>query len=270
VPNKIKAEAARLPEPLRSLLDTLSVAGSSAALGATRANLSSSVKSGIGEFCRQAVNGRYPFARGSRNDVTQDDFARLFSPGGLFDEFFQKNLANFVDTTTRPWSFRQLGDARMGTDSGTLSQFQRAAAIRDTFFRSGGRAPGLRLDFKPVEMDATISQFTLDVDGQLVKYSHGPQIPASVQWPGPRGSTQVRVQLQPPLANGSSGLVTEGPWALFRLFDRLQIAPAGAPERFRVTFDVDGRKASFEVTASSVVNPFRLRDLAEFNCPGSL
>jgi type VI secretion system protein ImpL len=270
VHNKIKAEAARLPQPLRSLLDTMAVAGSSAALRATRVSIGSSVNAGIGEFCRQAVAGRYPFARGSRNDVTQDDFARLFSPGGLFDEFFQKNLATFVDTNTRPWSFRQVGEAKMGTDSGTLGQFQRAAAIRDTFFRAGGKSPGLRLDFKPVEMDATISQFSLDVDGQLVKYAHGPQIPASVQWPGPRGSTQVRVQLQPAVAGGSSGLVTEGPWALFRLFDKLQIAPAGAPERFRVTFDIEGRKATFEVTASSVVNPFRLRDLSEFNCPGSL
>jgi type VI secretion system protein ImpL len=119
-------------------------------------------------------------------------------------------------------------------------------------------------------MDAAISQFTLDVDGQLVKYSHGPQIPTAVQWPGPRGSTQVRVQLQPALATGSSGLVTEGPWALFRLFDRLNMAPAGAPERFRVVFDVDGRKATFEVTASSVVNPFQLRELREFACPASL
>ena len=268
--NKIKAEAARLPEPLRSLLDTMAVAGSTAALRATRVSIGTSVNAGIGEFCRQAVAGRYPFVRASRNDVTQDDFGRLFAPGGLFDDFFQKNLASFVDTNTRPWSFRQMGEAKMGTDSGTLAQFQRAAMIRDTFFRAGGKAPGLRLDFKPIEMDATISQFTLDVDGQLVKYSHGPQIPASVQWPGPRGSTQVRVQLQPPLANGSSGLVTEGPWALFRLFDRLQIVPAGAPERFRATFDIDGRKATFEVTASSVVNPFRLRELGEFACPGSL
>ena len=270
VPNKVKAEAARLPEPVRSLLDTLLASGSSAALGATRANLSQSVKSSIGEFCKQAVAGRYPFTRSSRNDVTQDDFGRLFSPGGLFDDFFQKNLANFVDTNTRPWSFRQVGDARLGADTGTLAQFQRAAAIRDTFFRSGGKSPSLRLDFKPLDMDATITQFTLDVDGQLVKYAHGPQIPSSVQWPGPRGSTQVRVQLQPALATGSSGIVTEGPWALFRLFDRLQITPAGAPELFRVTFDVDGRKATFEVTASSVVNPFRLRELAEFSCPTTL
>ena len=270
VPNKVKAEAARLPEPVRSLMNTLSANSSSAALGATRVNLSQSVNASIGEFCKQAVNGRYPFAHNSRSDVTQDDFGRLFSPGGLFDEFFQKNLANFVDTNTRPWSFRQVGEARLGADGGTLGQFQRAAMIRDTFFRSGGKVPGLRLDFKPAEMDDTITQFTLDVDGQLVKYAHGPQIPSSVTWPGPRGSTQVRVQLQPALATGSSGLVTEGPWALFRMFDRLQIVPAGAPERFRVTFDVDGRKATFDVTASSVVNPFRMRELAEFSCPTAL
>jgi len=268
VPNKVKAEAARLPQPVRGLLETLSASGSSAALSATRANLSQSVASGIGEFCRQAINGRYPFNRNSASDVTQDDFARLFAPGGLFDEFFQKNLANFVDTNTRPWKFRQLGDASMGADAGTLMQFQRAAVIRDTFFRSGGRTPGLRFDFKPLEMDATITQFTLDVDGQQVRYAHGPQIPSPVQWPGTRGTSQVRLQLQP--AVGNSGLTADGPWALFRLFDRVQVVPAGAPERFRATFDVGGRKATFEVTANSVVNPFRLRELAEFSCPSSL
>ena len=36
------------------------------------------------------------------------------------------------------------------------------------------------------------------------------------------------------------------------------------------TFDVDGRKAVFEVTASSVRNPFRLRELNEFSCPSGL
>lgn len=269
VPNKIKAEAARLPEPIRSLLNTLSVSGTSAALDATRANLGQAIKSQIGEFCQQAISGRYPFARGSSRDVTQDDFARMFAPGGLMDSFFQQQLARFVDTSTRPWSFRKLEGATMGTDSGTLAQFQRAAAIRDTFFRAGGNQPGLRLDFRPFEMDATITQFTLDVDGQLVKYAHGPQIPASVQWPGPRGSSLVRVSLAPPGA-GDNAIVTEGPWALFRLFDRMALSPAGAPERFNVAFNVGGRKATFTVTSSSVQNPFRLPELSSFSCPGGL
>jgi type VI secretion system protein ImpL len=269
VPNKVKAEAARLPEPMRSLLNNLSVSGTAAALDATRANLGQAIKSQISEFCNQAIAGRYPFARGSARDVTQDDFARMFAPGGLMDAFFQQQLARFVDTSTRPWSFRKLEGATMGTDAGTLAQFQRAAAIRDTFFRAGGNVPGLRLDFKPQEMDASITQFTLDVDGQLVRYAHGPQIPATVQWPGPRGSSQVRISVAPATAS-DNGLVSEGPWALFRLFDRMSLSAAGSSERFNVVFDVGGRKATFLVTSSSVQNPFRLPELSSFSCPGGL
>lgn len=269
VPNKIKAEATRMPEPLRGMLQTLSQASAQQALGATRLTLSAGIASDIGDFCRQAISGRYPFNRGSTRDVTQDDFARLFAPGGLFDTVFQKQLAPYVDTGTRPWSLRSVNDVSMGP-SGALIQFQRAATIRDVFFRSGGNSLGLRLDFKPLEMDAAINQFILDVDGQLVKYSHGPQVPQSVQWPGPRGSTQVRVSIQPPAPTGTSGMSTEGPWALFRLFDKLSIEKTGQAERFRVTFDIGGRTATFEVVASSVQNPFRLPELAQFQCPGEL
>ncbi|MFZ1246206.1 MAG: type VI secretion system membrane subunit TssM [Azonexus sp.] len=270
VPSKVKAESARLPEPVRSMLQTLATAGASQALGATRANLSASISSSIGDFCRQAIVGRYPFVRSSNRDVTQDDFARLFAPGGLIDEFFQKNLGPFVDTSSKPWSFKRVGEVSMGDSSGSLPQFQRAAVIRDTYFRGGGRGVGMRLEFKPLEMDGTINQFTLDVDGQVIKYSHGPQVPTTVQWPGPKGSAQVRLQITPPSSAGASGMVFEGPWALFRMFDRLQIDTTEQPERFRVTFNIEGRKATFEVIASSVQNPFRLRELELFQCPGQL
>jgi type VI secretion system protein ImpL len=119
-------------------------------------------------------------------------------------------------------------------------------------------------------MDAAITQFILDVDGQLVKYSHGPQVRQSVQWPGPRGSTQVRLQVSPAPAAGAAGMLFEGPWALFRLFDRAQIISTGQPERFRVSFTVDQRKALFEVTATSVQNPFRLKEIELFQCPSRL
>lgn len=269
VPDKVKAEGARAPEPVRSLVTTLSVVGSTLAYGITRSNLSHAINSQIGEFCRQATSGRYPFVRNSNRDVTQEDFARLFSPNGLFDDFFQKNLQPFVDTSTRPWSFRQQAGASMG-DPGALLTFQRAAMIRETFFRSGGAVPGLKLDFTPNEMDTSITQFILDVDGQIVKYAHGPQIPVSIQWPGPRGSSQVRVELSPSSAAGSSGMVTSGPWALFRMIDRLQVETGSAPERFRATFNVNGRKASFDVTTSSVRSPFRLSELEQFTCPTGL
>lgn len=269
VPTKLRAEAARMPEPLRSLMLTLSATSAGQALGSVRVHLGGELDSTVGVFCRQATGGRYPFARGSSRDVTQEDFARLFAPGGLMDQFFQTKLAPYVDISTRPWSFRRIGEASMGGGSGALLQFQRAQVLRDVFFR-GGNLPSLRLELKPMEMDASITQFILDVDGQLVKYSHGPTLPMSVQWPGPRGSNQVRLQVLPTSATGASGQVFEGPWALFRMFERVRMEGSGQPERFHVTFDVEGRKARFEVRTASVQNPFRLPELQQFQCPGAL
>jgi type VI secretion system protein ImpL len=269
VPTRLKAAAAMSPEPLRTMLDDLGSSSARVSQGAMRQNLGMEVRSQVGEFCNQAVAGRYPLDRNSPRDATQADFAMLFGPGGKIDQLFQQKLAPYVDTTTRPWKFRAVEGTPLGGDSGTLPQFQRAQAIKETFF-PGSATPSLRLDFKPIEMDTTIQQFILDVDGQIVRYSHGPQIPTSVQWPGPRGSSQVRVQLSPVSASGSSGLVNDGPWALFRLFDRVKIEKTAAPERFKATFEIEGRKAVFEVTASSVRNPFRLSELNEFRCPGGL
>jgi type VI secretion system protein ImpL len=193
-----------------------------------RQNLGNEIKSQVGEFCRQAVAGRYPLDRSSPRDATQADFATLFAPGGKMDQLFQQKLAAYVDTTTRPWNFRAVDGVPLGTDVGSLPQFQRAQAIRETFFPAGN-VPSLRLQFKPLEMDATLKQFILDVDGQIVRYDHGPQIPTSVQWPGPRGTSQVRLQVSPPLSAGASGRVYEGPWALLRLFDRVHIEPPTRP-----------------------------------------
>lgn len=266
VPNRAKAESARMPEPLRTMLQQLSAAGTGQALSNLRETLSSAVGAQIGQYCIQAIGGRYPFVRNSPRDVGRDDFATLFGPGGKMDEFFNKNLAQYVDMSTKPWSFKKVQEQSIG-DPGNLLQFERAATIREVFFRSSGP---MRLDFKPVEMDPAITNFTLDVDGQLIKYSHGPQVPQSVQWPGPKGGVQVRVQINPPGPSGVSGAAVDGPWALFRMLDKANIQPGGSPERFRVGFSIDGRTAVFDVTTSSVQNPFRLRELMEFRCPGVL
>jgi type VI secretion system protein ImpL len=269
VPTKIKAEAARLPDPVRSTLTDLANVAERGVQGQTKALLNEKLQSQVIDFCNKAVPGRYPIVRTSDKDVTQEDFSRLFSPGGMMDEFVQRELAPHVDTSTKPWTFRRTGDLAGGDSTAGLLQFQRAQMIRDVYFRSG-KTVGLRLEFRPLEMDATITQFLLDVDGQIVRYSHGPQVPTPVQWPGPRGSTQVRLQILPPIAGGSSGFVYEGPWALFRMLDRVQMEPTLQPEKFRVTFNVEGRRATFEVTTSSVQNPFRLRELEQFQCPSRL
>lgn len=271
VPGKLKAEAATLPEPAKSLVQNLASASGSVAAIQLREILSREVRAQAGDFCQQAAAGRYPLDRNATREVTPADFAQLFGPSGKIDTLVQQTLKPYVDTTTRPWRFRPLEGIPLGKDAGSLPQFQRAAAIRETFFPPGAAGLALRLEFKPVEMDASIRHFILDVDGQLVRYDHGPAIPIAVQWPGPRGSSQVRASIDPPSAGGgASAMITEGPWALFRMFERVQIDRGSAPEKFRATFTIDGRKAVFDVSTSSVRNPFRLDELAEFQCPQGL
>ena len=266
LPNQMKAEAANSPEPVRSILENLGSTSSRVALMQLRESLSRDVRAQIGEFCNQALTGRYPFDASASREITQADFAALFGPGGRFEQMQQK-LAPYIDTSTRPWSFRAVDGVPLGTDVGSLPQFQRAQVIRETFFSGGSATATTRLEFKPVEMDAGLREFVLDVDGQIVRYAHGPQIPTNVQWPGPRGTGVVRVMVQPA---GGTGMVNDGPWALFRLFERVSFAPGGEREKFRATFDIDGRKAVFDITASSVRNPFRLNELRSFTCPNGL
>lgn len=266
---KLKLQAKRQPPPLGAWVTDLAEGSSSLTLGNARGHVNSIWTSQVLPFCQRALGGRYPIARNSSQEVTLADFARLFGPGGLIDGFFQKYLAAFVDTSGRTWRWRSDGDVTLGSSAEALRQFQRAAEIRDAFF-GGGATPTVSFQLRPISMDSAIERFSLDLDGQQLAYSHGPVRPTSVTWPGPGGAGQVTMEVSPPAAGGRSAIMLTGAWAVFRLFDRASIEPTAQPEEFRVTFDVGGRKAVYALTASSVVNPFRLPALHAFSCPERL
>ncbi|SMC29538.1 type VI secretion system protein ImpL [Andreprevotia lacus DSM 23236] len=261
--SKIRAEAGRLPEPFRNMLGDLANASNGNVAHVVQQQLGQDASANIGDFCHQAADGRYPLARGSARDMAPGDFAQLFAPAGMMDDFFQKHLATQVDTAARPWRFKGENGAR----ANFLAAFERAAVIRDVYFSGGSRTPSVRVEIKPVQMDANISQIVLDIDGQIVRYAHGPQVGTQVQWPGTRGSNQIRVQTTGASGN-SGGFVTEGPWAMHRMFDRAVLTPGRVPEQMIATFDIGGSKVAFEVTASSVRSPFHLTQLESFSCPG--
>jgi len=266
---KLKLQAKRQPAPLNAWVEEVAEGSSSLTLGNARGHVNSIWTSQVLPLCQRALGNRYPLARGSSQDVTLADFTRLFAPGGLIDGFFQKYLSPFVDTSGKTWRWRADGEASLGSSPEAVRQFQRAAEIREAFF-GGGTAPAVSFQLRPITMDSSIERFSLDLDGQQLSYSHGPVRPTTITWPAPGGSGQVTMEVSPPPASGRSAVTLMGPWALFRLFDRASIEPTGQPEEFRVTFDIGGRKAVYALTASSVLNPFRLPALHSFSCPERL
>ncbi len=260
----VKAAAGQQPEPIRSMLETLADAGAQQGRNAQRASLTTEIKP-IYDFCQRAIANRYPFASGSRADVLPEDFGQLFGQGGLIDDFYQRRLAELVDTGGAAWAYKPLADGTRPATPAALADFQRAARIKEAFFRSGGKAPGFKVDIKPVAFDDGLKDLALDIDGQVTHFGPANMNPATVSWPSQRVASQIRLS-----ANGGAPIPFEGPWALFRLFDRFEVKPSAQPEKFTVVMNVDGKKVTLEVTANSVFNPLRLREVQQFRCPGAL
>ncbi|MDL2356912.1 MAG: type VI secretion system membrane subunit TssM, partial [Pseudomonadota bacterium] len=266
--SKVKLEAQGKPAPLGALLKSIDGSGAGLTSGSEHERLNALWTSGAAQFCRQAVAGRYPLVRSASQDVTPDDFGKFFGPGGLIDDFFQKNLLQYVDMGGAQWRWRATAsNGSLGISQGVLDEFQRAARIRDAFFGNGGRQASMRFELKPGAVDGAITKLTLDIDGQVLPVAAG-GAGMAFQLPSGKGGGQVRLDGTPASAHAS--LRSDGPWAWFRMLDKATVEPAAQGERYKITFDLDGRKAVLDLTASSVVNPFKRATLEQFRCMDKL
>ena len=268
-PNGAPGAAAQLVEATHSMPPPVAamigpVAANATQIGANAASqqLGDAWKTGVLPLCDAAFN-RYPFVAGSHDDVPIDDFVQLLGPGGKIETFFNQYLKSYVDTTQKPWRFQSA--VPLGIAPASLGAFEQAAQIRDGLF-SNGPTIQLRFTLLPVNLDASIGQISLDIAGQTMTYAHEPPQSQPFTWPGTGGKMAVRVTLTP-VSGNATVLDFDGPWALLRLIDG-RIAGGAQPDKFRVNFG--NGAATFELTASSVRNPFTLAALRSFRCPAKL
>ncbi|WP_428925588.1 type VI secretion system membrane subunit TssM [Marinibacterium sp. SX1] len=261
--------AARLEGPVPRWATQIVAGSSGIAADGTRASMNAKWQANVLPFCEQALTDRYPFARRARADVALQDFTRLFAPGGLIDGFFTDNLFRYVDTRTRPWSWKRVNDVDLGISQQVLEQFQNAAEIRDAFF-NGNATPLVQFQITPEALDPKARSVVLSIDGQNVEFDQrsGQPPPTAVTWPGAVGS--ARVTFEPSRNTTESVLDRNGPWAWFRLLDAAEVRRTNVSDRKRVIFNVGGRIAIFQLQSGSVLNPFALPALAKFSCPKSL
>src|SRR5262249_5382336 len=259
---QLRMEADQAPLPAREVLRSLITASVGQAAGAAREKLASDV-GGAASFCEKAIGSRYPFARAAQAEVTLDDFSKVFAPGGDLDDFFQKNLAVLVDTSGRQWRPRS-GDGGSPVSPQTIAQFQRAAAIRDAFYRSGSKMPAASAELALTQIDERLTHATIEIDNQVMRFDRIASIPARLAWPSQRPGGRVRLQVYPT----GAAIAFEGTWALFRLIDRGNPQVGPQSERMQLTYVLEGARVVFELRASSAVyNPFHLQALEDFRCP---
>jgi type VI secretion system protein ImpL len=257
---KMRAEADRYPEPVRTVLRELAQTSSGQAARGAQENIKRAV-SGAASFCARAIAGKYPFASRAPGDVLLDDFNKVFAPGGQLDAFFTANLAPFVDAPIgREWRARA-GMEQSAPPQRTIRQYQRAASIRESFFKPGAPQAQVSVDVKLISVTGA-SEVSFEHDGRTSRMAPGTVV--RLQWPAATPGAGTRISIP-----GAPALAADGPWALFRVFDRGTPQPGAPPGLVRLGFAPGaGHRAVLELQPTSVNHPFQSRELQDFQCPG--
>ncbi len=262
---QLARDAARLPAPLGPMLAGIAQKVGGATTGALREQINAAWQGEVVPFCRTALAGRFPFARTSAIDASVEDAARLFAPGGLIDTFLKTHLAAHVDTTRRPWQPLQ----GVALAPAGLAALERARRIGSALFPAGPQ-PRVGFSLTPLDLDPAAASVSLDLDGQDLRYDHGPAVPKAFLWPGPGGTGIVRLSFAPLDGGPPVSLVREGAWSLFRLLQDGQLRGLGPPDLFELGLGSGRHRVRLRLKAASVENPFDLGLLAGFACPEAL
>jgi type VI secretion system protein ImpL len=254
--------AAQLPAPIGSMVAQIGTRTESIATASARGELSGRYGEQVLRICRELIDGRYPFSRGSSADVPLADFGRVFGYGGTFETFFKENLAPLVDVSRSPWRWRE-GAAQIGGSAALLRQFQQAQRIREAYFKPGTQQPEARFNLTADSLDAAATRFTLDLDGQRFEYRHGPTQSLAMTWPG-SSVGQAAIAFEQKTGVGPSS-VQQGPWAWFRMLDKAQVQ-RDSDTRLRISFTAGDRSMRAVLDAASIRNPFIRDELAGFRC----
>ncbi|HHZ6227949.1 TPA: type VI secretion system membrane subunit TssM [Escherichia coli] len=264
--DKLQLEAAKLPAPLKNILLDLTQQGTRKINAGTGEVLNAQMEAVIGDECRDAIDGRYPFTD-SPQEVSADDFNRIFASGGVLDAFWTKQLAPLADTASNPWRYKPT-EGNMTLQGPDLTPFQEAKQIRSVFFNGeGGKKFSWAMQVRVVDMDPAITELVIDIDGQVLRYAHGPVRPLKVNWPGPRNGSMAEITASPRIRQDTSTLLTNGPWALFHLLDAGKAQETAVRGTQQVEYSFDGRRVVLEITAGRDFDPVNRGLLQRFACP---
>jgi type VI secretion system protein ImpL len=279
----LRNNAARMPPPFSDMLRGAAAEFEGDMAASTAGQLLLTLRDQVTPVCQQIIANRYPFIRGSNQEVPLGDFSKLFSPNGILDKFFTQSLAPYADTSKPEWTWRKESPVGSTLSADTLKQFQRAAYIRDAFFQNGGNLPMVSLSVLPPIISGAGASAKIELGGTAIMspsasvpssvFGTSPQpaqpisvAPTNVQWPGPSMRTAISVTND--ATSQPSVLERTGPWSLFRILEAGSMTARA--ETANATFIVAGRELRYQITTGSIRNPLNLGALRDFHCPSGI
>ncbi|MEE4452438.1 type VI secretion system membrane subunit TssM [Novosphingobium resinovorum] len=229
--------------------------------GARLAQMGAAMSGSFGESCANGLVKAYPVQPGSSVDLAVGDFARFFSPQGLFANFVNTELGGYLDKTPPTWTAKE-NASEIGLTEATVRAMQAADTITRTFFSSDPNNPRLSYQIEPVALSGA-DAVSLQVDGQTLRYDGKSAIPSTFDWPGAGGAS-----LSFTLAGGAPAQRTwNGPWAVFRMMKVAAIKGGASPAIGEGSLTQGGARFDFRIRTFAGGNPFVVDPFVKVGCP---
>lgn len=257
--------AKNLPEPLNRWVGSLAEQAWRVVMMAAIQSLEVEWNEKVVKQYQTSFAGRYPFDPKSTRDVPLSEFERFFSPTGTLETFYQQNLKAFVENKLISGD-----DENPLIREDVLQQLEIAQKIRDTFF-SQQNGLGTQFAIEPVVLSSNKRRSVLNLDGQLLDYSHGRAVMVHLVWPNSmRTGVESKLTLVPNGQDKSPRSVTfSGPWAQLRLINAGQLTNVRNGS-FDVRYNVEGGDMTYRIYVDEADNPFAGGLFSQFSLPDTL
>jgi type VI secretion system protein ImpL len=269
----LRSNATRFPKPFDKLILQAAKEFDEEYKETSITQLNEKLKSQVVDQCRQIVGRNFPFEDG-RSEVPMTEFAKLFSPAGIMQRFFDENLKPLVDTNARPWTWKPEVTQSDRLSNATLRQFERADLIKQAFFPTGNAFPSVGLQVVPRALSQQAESASLEVNGNVVFVTRGAgfnaeiqPVPANFDWPSNTATPRVVLVMQPEVPGYRSRQEIHGDWAFYRFIKANRVS--SGQNKFVVRKTLGGRQVAFNITLRTSPNPFFLSAVGDFSCPSS-
>ncbi|MFC3395162.1 type VI secretion system membrane subunit TssM [Brenneria rubrifaciens] len=253
-----------LPAPLDRWVGQLAGESASLVTGLAMSSLNQEWLDKVVTPFNEKLADRYPFNSSSDKDVPLSEMESFFMTGGTLDSFYQTNLKSMIDGGMLE------GENASPLQAEWVKQLERADRIRQTLFNAQG---SLEVHFvvEPLELTANKRRSVLNLDGQLLEYSHGRRQKTPLVWPNSmRDGAESKLTLVPDDRERSPrSLSFTGPWAMFRLLNSDQLTQVN-DNTFDVRFSLEQGAMTYRVYTDASHNPFAGGLFSQFRLPESL
>lgn len=251
--------ARNLPAPLDRWVGQLASESASLVTGLAMSSLNQAWLDKVVTPFNEKLADRYPFDPSSDKDVPLSEMELFFMAGGTLDSFYQSNLKAMLEDG---------GASSIPAD--LVKQLERAERIRQILFNAQG---SLEVHFvlEPLELTANKRRSVLNLDGQLLEYSHGRRQKTPLVWPNSmRDGAESKLTLVPDDRERSPrSLSYSGPWAMFRLLNSDQLTQVNE-NTFDVRFSLEQGAMTYRVYTDASHNPFAGGLFSQFRLSDSL